>query len=77
MDRVMIRGQIDALIPADDGLVLIDYKTDRVTEETIDARAEFYRAQVESYGEAVRRITGQDVKATYLFFLTPRLIRKI
>jgi ATP-dependent helicase/nuclease subunit A len=77
MDRVMIRGQIDALIPTDNGLVLIDYKTDRVTEETIDARAEFYRGQVESYGTAVKAITGLPIVATYLVFLTPRLIRSM
>jgi ATP-dependent helicase/nuclease subunit A len=71
----MIRGQIDALIPTDNGLVLIDYKTDRVTEETVDARAEFYRGQVESYGNAVKSITGLPIIATYLVFLTPRLIR--
>ncbi len=77
MDRVMIRGQIDALIPTESGLVLIDYKTDRVTEETIDSRAEFYRGQVESYANAVRSITNQPIIATYLVFLTPRLIRSM
>jgi ATP-dependent helicase/nuclease subunit A len=56
-------------------LVLIDYKTDRVTEDTVDARAEFYRGQVESYANAVKAITGQPIVATYLVFLTPRIVR--
>lgn len=77
MGRVMIRGQIDALIPTENGLVLIDYKTDRVTAETIDARAEFYRGQVESYANAVKSITKQPIIGTYLVFLTPRLIRQM
>lgn len=77
MDRVMIRGQIDALIPSDNGLVLVDYKTDRVTDETVDARAEFYRGQVEAYGDAVGRITGESVKTTYLVFLTPRILKRM
>jgi len=33
MDRVMLRGRIDAVAPTDEGLVVIDYKTDRVFPE--------------------------------------------
>ena len=37
------------MIVDDDGLVVIDYKTDRVTADTLAARADFYRPQVEAY----------------------------
>ena len=71
-DRVMVRGRIDVMVPTDDGIVLVDYKTDRVTHETIDARAEFYRPQVESYSRAIEGIVGVPVTAACLVFLSAR-----
>jgi ATP-dependent helicase/nuclease subunit A len=75
LDRVMVRGRLDVIVPTDEGLLLVDYKTDRVTAQTIDARAEFYRSQVSSYARAVEGITGARVKAGHLVFLAAREIR--
>ena len=72
LDRVMVRGRLDVMVPTEDGLVLVDYKTDRVTRETMEARAEFYRPQVESYSRAVEAIVREPVKAAYLVFLAAR-----
>ena len=72
LDRVMVRGRIDVMLVERDGLVLVDYKTDRVTRDTIDARAEFYRPQVESYARAIEGIVGARVKAVHLVFLAAR-----
>jgi ATP-dependent helicase/nuclease subunit A len=77
MDRIMIRGRLDALLEADDGLVVIDYKTDRVNRETIDARADFYREQMESYSEAIRAISGREVSGVFLVFLAAQQIKSI
>ncbi|HWP41258.1 MAG TPA: PD-(D/E)XK nuclease family protein, partial [Tepidisphaeraceae bacterium] len=77
LDRIMVRGRIDVLIPDSTGLVVADFKTDRVTEQTIDQRVEFYRPQVDSYRGAIERISGQKVKAAYLAFLTPRILREV
>jgi len=43
---------LDVLIPDAQGLIIVDYKTDSVTSNTIDARAEFYRPQVTAYRDA-------------------------
>ena len=48
------------------------YKTDRVEPGQVAARAELYRPQVAGYREAVERITGRPVAASYLVFLTAR-----
>ncbi len=74
LDQVMVRGRIDVLIPDQAGLVLVDYKTDRVTKEQISSRAELYRPQVEAYAHAIGQIVGEPVKGTYLVFLTAREI---
>jgi ATP-dependent helicase/nuclease subunit A len=77
LDRVMIRGRLDVMLPLDDGLLIADYKTDRVTADTIDARAEFYREQITSYADAIARISGQPVNRIYLAFLAPRILRRV
>jgi ATP-dependent helicase/nuclease subunit A len=77
MDRQMIRGRLDVMIPLPDGLVLADYKTDRVTAQTVDARVDFYRAQMTSYAEAIARIAKTLVTKTYLAFLSPRILKTI
>ena len=46
----------------------IDFKTDRVTENTVDAAGERYRTQVETYAEAMSRIFEMPVKAKKLYF---------
>jgi ATP-dependent helicase/nuclease subunit A len=75
-DQVMIRGRVDALLvpPAPDGLTLVDYKTDRLTPETVDRRAEFYAPQVQLYRRAMEQITGRPVADVHLVFLTARVV---
>jgi ATP-dependent helicase/nuclease subunit A len=73
-DCVMIRGRIDLVVDQPAGLTIIDYKTDNVTAETIQLRAELYAAQMKLYREALTRITGRPVCAAHLIFLTPRMI---
>jgi ATP-dependent helicase/nuclease subunit A len=75
MDRIMVRGRIDALVVDGGGLVVVDYKTDRVTTETIEPRVEFYRAQVQSYRDAIANIAELPVRSVYLAFLTPHELR--
>lgn len=77
LDRVMVRGRIDVLVPHADGLTLIDYKTDRVTEATLHERAEFYRPQMLAYATAIEAISRQKVAASLLVFLTPRQIVRV
>ncbi|MFT3787498.1 MAG: hypothetical protein QM770_15235 [Tepidisphaeraceae bacterium] len=57
--------------------MLIDYKTDRISDSAIDARVELYRPQVENYANALAAITGRTVVATYLVFLAPRVLKPV
>ena len=71
-EELLLQGVVDCCLEEDDGLVVIDYKTDRVrTDEEIAARAESYRGQLRAYAAALRRILGRPVKECVLFFLTP------
>ncbi|RKP55211.1 ATP-dependent helicase [Cohnella endophytica] len=67
-ETVVIQGVIDCLFEEEDGLVLVDYKTDRLAGSTAMEAAENHRFQVEKYGEAVRNIAGKPVKEAYVYF---------
>ena len=80
LDRILLRGQVDAVLPLDSGLVVADYKTDRLadehTESDVNALAERYRPQLGHYHRALQQITGRPVSLSYLVLLHPRrLIR--
>jgi ATP-dependent helicase/nuclease subunit A len=74
LDRVMIRGRIDAMLALDDGLLLFDYKTDRVEGASLDERAEFYKPQLRAYRDALVGIVERPVKACHLVFLHARQV---
>jgi ATP-dependent helicase/nuclease subunit A len=75
MDQPMIRGRLDVLIEHADGLIIVDYKTDRVSGSGVDQRAEFYQPQMRLYREAIERITNKQVTETMLVFLYARECR--
>jgi len=74
VDRVMVRGRLDALLLLPDGVTLIDYKTDRVAPELVAERTAFYRPQTQFYRRAVETITGKTVRDVYLVFLAARQV---
>lgn len=69
-EQVLLQGVVDAAILEEDGLTVIDFKTDRVTDATIAARAEEYRPQLTAYQHALERIFKKPVKELVLYFLT-------
>ena len=66
--EVLLQGVIDLFFEEDDGIALVDFKSDRVTAATRAARAEEYEGQLSAYAEALTRITGKPVKEKRLFF---------
>ena len=64
-EKVLLQGVIDLYFEEEDGLVLVDYKTDYV--ENIEDIKKKYSIQLEYYSEALERITGKKVKERYLY----------
>lgn len=63
---VIVQGIIDAMWEEDDGTVILDYKTDRVTD--VEELKERYAAQLEIYGKAMdRRENRPKVKSLILY----------
>ena len=50
------------------GVTVLDFKSDRVTEETLPERVRQYRPQVLAYAGALERIYGKPVKEALLYF---------
>ena len=68
MEKVLLQGVVDCAILEEDGITIIDFKTDRVTEKTLPEVADRYAPQVLIYGEALSRIYEKPIKGEYLYF---------
>lgn len=72
-ELVLIQGIIDAYIEEPDGLVLMDYKTDRVPREDPEAARALlegrYRIQLDYYQRALSQLTGKPVKERLIYSL--------
>lgn len=64
-DYLLVQGIIDAFIEEDDGIMILDYKTDRVSDEQILINR--YRTQLEYYKKALSQITGKSVKELIIY----------
>ena len=67
-EQVLLQGVVDCAMIDDDGVTIIDFKTDYVTEETLPELVARYRLQVQTYAQAMARIYQRKVKASYLYF---------
>ena len=72
-ELVLIQGIIDAYLEEEDGLVLIDYKTDHVPEGSPEQGekmlAERYRVQLDYYERALTQLTEKHVKERIIYSL--------
>jgi ATP-dependent helicase/nuclease subunit A len=67
-ELVLLQGVVDCAVVDEDGITIIDFKTDKVTESNVDAVAEGYKLQIHTYGEALSRIYEKPIKAMKLWF---------
>ena len=67
-ESVLMQGIIDAWFEGEDGLTLVDFKSDRVTLSSQVQRAEEYRQQLEAYSRALEEMTGKPVRHKVLWF---------
>jgi len=67
-EAVLLQGVVDCALLEDDGITVVDFKTDMVTDETLGAAVERYRPQVQTYAEALSRIYEMPVKEKNLYF---------
>jgi len=67
-----VEGVIDLLVDAPDGLVVVDYKTDRVaTVAAVDRAVARHRPQGAAYALALETLLGRPVVRCVFVFVTP------
>lgn len=64
-ERVVVQGILDCAFEEDGQIVIVDYKTDRVSSP--DILRERYSGQLKIYEKAVRECLGKTVKETLLY----------
>ncbi len=64
-EQVLIQGIADLVFIEDNELVIVDYKTDRVSDE--ETLANLYKDQLEIYREALSKVLGMPIKETLLY----------
>ena len=70
-EEVLLQGVVDCWFTEADGSVtVVDFKTDRVTEATVEGRAEDYRPQLDAYTRALSQAAGVRVKRRCLWFFS-------
>jgi ATP-dependent helicase/nuclease subunit A len=71
IDGRVLGGFVDLIYRDDDGLVIVDYKTDTAPAEALPARVAFYRPQLAAYAQALEAAIHERVTRCVLLFLSP------
>ncbi|MFC1865154.1 UvrD-helicase domain-containing protein [Chloroflexota bacterium] len=69
LEMILVEGFIDLLFEEDDGIVIVDYKTDMLDEKTEEERMGQYKLQAAAYALVVSEITNKPVKEVVLVFV--------
>lgn len=67
-EKILLQGVVDCAVIEADGITVLDFKTDYVSENTIMIVAEKYRTQIEAYANALAKIYGARIKARLIYF---------
>lgn len=66
--EIMLQGVTDCCLVEPAGLVVIDFKTDRVTAQTQTRAAAYYQGQLDAYAKALAEIFQKPVQEKLLYF---------
>lgn len=67
-ETILVQGIIDVYFEEEDGLVVLDYKTDHV--RTAEELKEKYHAQLDYYAQALEQLLGKHVKEKIIYSFT-------
>ena len=69
-ETILVQGIIDVFFEEEDGLVVLDYKTDKVRAAA--ELTEKYHAQLDYYGQALEQLLQKPVKEKIIYSFTLR-----
>ena len=69
-DSILLQGVVDCCFESDEGVTVVDFKTDHVfTDEAIARRVESYRSQLVAYSLALEKVLEKKVVRRLLCFI--------
>ena len=70
-EKMVVQGIIDIIIKTPSGTVIVDFKTDNITADQAERRAENYKTQIDFYSRASSAILKCKTVSSWLYFLEP------
>lgn len=67
-DKILLQGVVDCALIDSEGITVIDFKSDRVSDTTLPIAIEMYSLQIKTYAEALSRIYELPIKSALLYF---------
>ena len=67
-EKILLQGVVDCILVEDDGIVVLDFKSDALTSASVSDTARKYTMQVTAYARAIAKIFQQKVKRACLYF---------
>jgi ATP-dependent helicase/nuclease subunit A len=68
----VVEGFIDLVVDTDEGLVIVDYKTDSARSAAdIETKVHHYTPQIRAYAQALALATGRKVATPQILFCRP------
>ena len=76
-EKLLLQGVVDCCFMEEDGITVLDFKTDRVRPGGGAAAAARYGGQIRTYGQALSRIFGKPVKKLLLYFFQTGKLQEV
>ena len=69
-DAILLQGVIDCALVEEDQIIVLDFKTDYISQTNLQDKISQYSAQVQTYAKALSRIYKKPVAAVYIYFFS-------
>jgi len=77
VNGVIVQGIVDMVIEAEEGIYVVDFKTDQISPAQLENSSNKYKTQLELYCKAASDILGSPLKGGWLYFLCAKSEYKI
>jgi len=75
-EQILLQGVIDCALIESDGITVLDFKTDFISDKNFEEKVSLYTQQVRTYANALSKIYEMPVNAAYIyFFSTEQFVR--
>ena len=69
-EQILLQGVVDCAIIEKSGIVVLDFKTDYITQANLSEKIALYKNQVNTYANALSRIFEKPIAASYIYFFS-------